>query len=118
MWLNAKKIKEISALRGLSLRTLLRQAGVSRTAYYNLVQAPTLVPSSIQKLARTLNLPMRELLSSGSIEEELYRGRLDQLNRIMRQYPKANRENIWHTLVLLEQKPIERLRGALRRAIK
>lgn len=116
MWLDPAKIKELCAAQGLSLRAILRRAGVSRTAYYSLVAAPSLLPSSAHKLARALNINASQLVSSGSPAEELYRSRLSALERIMRGNPRSNRENIWHTLVLLELRPAERLKGALRRA--
>ena len=116
MWLDAEKIKEVCAANGISLRTLLRKAGVSRSAYYHLIQSPTLIPASIHKISQALNISVRDIVTSGTLEEEQYRCRLDRLDMAMRQYPKLNRENVWHALVLLELEPIERLRGALRRA--
>jgi hypothetical protein len=35
------------------------------------------------------------------------------LQRIMRHHPHADAENVWHTLLLLELPPIERLRRGL-----
>ena len=116
MRLDVEKIKEKGLKCGLSLRSLLNQAGVSRTAYYHLTRASTLVPTSLHKIAQVLNLQVSEILLSTTPAEEQYHFRLSQLERAMRHASKANRENIWHTLILLEQKPIERLRGALRRS--
>ncbi len=115
MWLDQAKIKEICASEGLSLRELLRRAGVSRTAYYSLANAPSLLPSSVHKLAKALNLQASQVVSVGNPDEEIYRSRLASLEKIMKRHPKSNRENIWHTLVLLELPPLERLKGALRR---
>lgn len=38
-----------------------------------------------------------------------------QLDRTMAQYPEANRENVWHTLLLLEEDPWQRLNRSLKR---
>jgi hypothetical protein len=44
--------------------------------------------------------------------------RIKTLHRIMKRHPEADAENVWHTLVLLELPPIERLRRGLLRAQK
>jgi hypothetical protein len=41
--------------------------------------------------------------------------RTKQWERIRRRHPQADPDVIWQTLVLLEQPPIERLRGGLQR---
>jgi hypothetical protein len=41
-----------------------------------------------------------------------------KLQRILQRHPKADPENIWHTLLLLELPPIERLRRGLVRGQK
>lgn len=38
-----------------------------------------------------------------------------RLEEVAARHPEADPENIWHTLVLLDQEPIERLTNALRR---
>lgn len=38
-----------------------------------------------------------------------------RLEEVAARHPEADPENIWHTLVLLDQEPIERLTTALRR---
>ncbi len=44
------------------------------------------------------------------------RERLAVLERILARRPQVDRENAWHTLILLELAPIERLERALVRA--
>jgi hypothetical protein len=39
-----------------------------------------------------------------------------RLNAILKKHPEADREHVWHTLLLLEEPPIERLRRGLLRA--
>ncbi|MFH0924994.1 MAG: hypothetical protein V1872_05070 [bacterium] len=43
---------------------------------------------------------------------------LNTLEEIMRHHKNADRDNVRHTLLLLEEKPIDRLRRALIRAGK
>ena len=43
------------------------------------------------------------------------RRRTRELERILQRHPQADPQVIWQTLILLEQSPIERLRGGLRR---
>ena len=38
-----------------------------------------------------------------------------RLDYILSIHPQADRENVWHTLLLLDEEPIERLRRSLRR---
>lgn len=40
------------------------------------------------------------------------------LEKILKKHPDADPHNVWHTLILLQKKPLERLEGALRRAQK
>ncbi|RMG43220.1 MAG: XRE family transcriptional regulator [Candidatus Dadabacteria bacterium] len=118
MWLDHNTIKTLAKSRGLSLRRLLDKANISRTAYYSLVRSATLVPLSVHKLAAALGVPADRIVSTRPLEEAKYRSRLVRLENILRKYPGADRENVWHTLVLLDMPPIERLRGALRRATR
>lgn len=46
------------------------------------------------------------------------RRREELLRKVIDRYPTADKENVWHTLVLLESPPLERLEGALRRSGK
>lgn len=52
-------------------------------------------------------------------EEQAQIARIERLraecDRILEIHPDCDRENVMHTLLLLEEEPIERLRRALRR---
>jgi transcriptional regulator with XRE-family HTH domain len=51
MRFSAKRIREFAATRGLSLSAILREAGVSRTAYYSLARRTSAFPRSASRLA-------------------------------------------------------------------
>lgn len=42
----------------------------------------------------------------------------EKMKKVMTAYPEADPENVWHALILLEKKPIDRLRKALLRGQK
>ena len=44
-----------------------------------------------------------------------HRAREQAVQRVLRRHPEADPENLWHTLLLLELPPIERLRRGLLR---
>jgi transcriptional regulator with XRE-family HTH domain len=116
MRLRTESIKNQCAEAGITLAELLDRAGVSRTAYYSLAHKESVVPKSIHRLARTLDVPVSKLLE----DKEALRREMIQLaekaHGIAAKYKGANEENIRHTLILLKHEPIERLRRALRRA--
>ena len=50
--------------------------------------------------------------------EENIKKLIQQVNKICNQFPVSEKENIWHTLLLLQEKPIIRLERALTRGRK
>jgi hypothetical protein len=92
----------------MTLTALLERAGVSRTAYYSLARRASVLPGSIHALALALDVPPSDLL------EELPR-RVLEARRICEVEPRATFENVWHTLVLLDLDPVERLNRSLTR---
>jgi len=102
----------------MSLQELLIKAGVSRTAYYSLSRRENLLPGSLQKIAKTLGVPPRTLFLWE--EERIIRLRklASETDRILERHPEADRDNVWHTLLLLEENPWKRLRRGLLRARK
>lgn len=116
MKLNIHKIKKLSKDKGLSLNKLLESANVSRTAYYSLSRKESLLPSSVHAIANALGTSSKEILHDSNPELARIRIMQRKLERILKKRPKiTSRENAWHTLLLLEELPIERLRRALRR---
>lgn len=115
MQLAPKRIQEFCRAKRLSLNQLLKQAGVSKTAYYSLKRRGVVVPFTVLRLCKVLGVEPKEILSSINtdvIASLLLRERLEE---IIHQNPKADRDNVWHTLLLLQDKPITRLNRALLR---
>jgi transcriptional regulator with XRE-family HTH domain len=112
--LSSARIKKLCRSRGIGLGDLLRRAGVSRTAYYSLVRKSSILPKSADALAATLDVPPSRLIEEPDHLEKARRILL-QVDRVMSRHPEASREDVLHTLRLLELKPIERLRRGLLR---
>ena len=114
MKLDANRIRKLCRERGLTLQALLAEAGISRTAYYSLARKPSVLPASICTLAGTLGVLPSEILQEAPRVEWRTRVLLNEAKRIVAA-TGASFENVWHTLVLLEEPPIERLRRSLLR---
>ena len=114
MRFNARAVKDVARLQGLTLSEALRRAGVSRTAFYSLTRRSSAVPATVTSLARALGVPTSRLLqeSAGCVQ-----GRGVNLEREARHILSRNRRsefaNLWHTLNLLELTPAERLARSL-----
>jgi transcriptional regulator with XRE-family HTH domain len=115
MKLDAARVRALCTRRGLTIRDLLREAGVSRTAYYSQLRKESVLPVSIRALAGTLEVVPSALLDEAPAEEWHARALIRRARRILARNPGASFENVWHTLVLLEEPPVERLRRSLLR---
>jgi hypothetical protein len=115
MRLDADWIRGECVRREISLQALLHEAGVSRTAYYSLVRKDSVLPRSVCSLAGTLGVRPSALLVEAGPEEWRARAMLRKAQRIVKHNPGMSFENVWHTLVLLEEDPVERLRRSLLR---
>jgi transcriptional regulator with XRE-family HTH domain len=115
MRLSASRLRAECSRRGLSLQALLEQADVSRTAYYSLVRKESVLPGTILAIADALGLAPSELLEEPGPTERRAQALLREARNILRRNPGASFENVWHTLVLLDEHPVERLRRSLRR---
>ena len=115
MRLSPDRIKRLCARRGVSLQAFLESAGVSRTAYYSLIRRNSILPRSVLAIAGMLGVPPSSIIE----EEPAVAGRAQVLIReagsVLEHNPRATFENVWHTLVLLDEPPIERLRRSLLR---
>jgi len=115
MRLSAEKIKSLCNDRGLGLGELLDAAGVSRTAYYHLVRKDSVLPKSVLALAEALDVRPSSLVDDTDPATRRVRELLSRLDGIVAAHPGADRDNVWHTLLLLEEPPVDRLnRGLLR----
>lgn len=109
------KVRRACRKKELRLKEALESAGVSRTAYYSLVRNDSVLPKSLLALADFLDVRPGELLDATIGPELRARLLLRRVDRIMAEHPEANRDNVRHTLLLLEEPPVERLERGLSR---
>ena len=108
-------IKKLCNQKGLTLQSLLARASVSRTAYYSLVRKDSVLPASVRAIAGELGVAPSAILREAPAAEWRTRALIRQAIRIVDRHPRALFENVWHTLVLLEEPPVDRLRRSLLR---
>lgn len=118
MRLSGENIKKLCGARSLSLNALLKRAGVSKTAFYHLIYKDSVLPRSIDALAAALEVRPLALLEETDQKSRSAVKLLKTVDRIVAADPSLDRDNVRHTLLLLEEKPIERLRRSLLRARK
>ena len=116
MRLSAGQVRRLCAARGFSLQGFLEAAGVSWTAYYSLARRPSILPRSLHAMARLLDVAPSALLEEEPAAAARARELLEQARSVLAHAPRATFENVWHTLALLDEPPIERLRRSLLRA--
>lgn len=115
MKLSMEKVEYECRRRDLSLGEMLREAGVSRNAFYSLARKDYVVPLSLILIAERLHISVSALLEETDTPAERMKSLAAESERISRRHPGIDRDNIRHTLLLLREKPVERLRRALRR---
>ncbi len=116
MKIDLKQLKQSCSERGLSLSSMLEAAGVSRNAFYSLARRESVLPGSILAIAEYLQIPPSEFLIDEGSPTQQDRALLKRIEEIALRNPQADRETIRHTLILLQEEPVERLRRALQRA--
>jgi transcriptional regulator with XRE-family HTH domain len=115
MKLDPDQIKKRCKIKGLTLQELLESAAVSRTAYYSLARKDSVLPASLLAIAGELGVAPSAILREAPAAEWRTRALIRQAIRVVDQHPQASFENVWHTLVLLEEPPVDRLRRSLLR---
>ncbi|MFO7915427.1 MAG: hypothetical protein R6U43_07025 [Candidatus Krumholzibacteriales bacterium] len=115
MRLSLDKISGLCCERGINTARMLKEAGVSRNAFYHLARKDTVVPRSVVQIAEYLGVPISGLLEEAPTRSERIRDILSETERIHRKYRDTDPDNVRHTLLLLEDEPVERLRRAIRR---
>jgi len=115
MKISVEELKKLCAKRGLSLNRLLNRAGVSKNAYYSLVCKGTVLPGSVMRIAALLGVKASTFLTETEPEEASIQALLEDLETIVGRNKRVDRDNVRHTLLLLQEEPIERLRRALTR---
>ena len=116
MHLSRTAIKRLCAERRLPLGDLLRLAGVSRTAYYSLVRKDSVLPKSIDRLARALDVSSAAFLVDDIAVIARHRELRAQAEDLHHRYPESDKDVLFRTLQNLDLPPVERLRRALTRA--
>jgi transcriptional regulator with XRE-family HTH domain len=116
MKLSGTRVKHLCEKRGFGLNDLLREAGVSRTAYYSLTRKDSVLPKSVRAIARQLNVRPSFFLEEENRAEQRALAVMANVQAIMHEHPALNPDNVRHTLLLLREKPVDRLRRALLRA--
>ncbi len=115
MRINAGMLQKLYKNKGLLLKDLLEKSGVSKTAYYNILYKRRLLPGSIYDLAKVLGVGPSAFLEEENPEERRIMKLLQTIEEIMEECPGLDRDNVRHTLILLNEMPIERLRRGLTR---
>lgn len=115
MRLSLDKVEYLCRQRNEHIGEMLREAGVSRNAFYSLARKDYAVPRSLVLIAEHLEVSISALLDESGTPTERMTSLAVESDRISRRYKDADRDNIRHTLLLLNEKPVERLRRALRR---
>ena len=115
MKISMDKVEYECRRRDLNVAEMLRDAGVSRNAFYSLARKDYVVPPSLIRIAERLDISVSALLTDTDTPVERMKSLAAESERISRRYPGVDRDNIRHTLLLLDEKPVERLRRALHR---
>ena len=118
MRLATDRVRTLCARRGTNLSALLRDANVSRNAFYTLSRKPSVLPRTVRALAAGLGVQPSAFLKEDPSPVEEARLLIKQIDTIERRSKIHDRDNVRHTLLLLREKPIDRLRRALIRAQK
>lgn len=118
MKVSLQKLGRLCSERQMSLSELLVRAQVSRNAFYSLARKESVLPNSIRALAARLNVKPSAFMDEEDTRVAQSRFLLRRVNRITEKHPGIDRDNVRHMLLLLEEKPAERLRRALIRAQK
>jgi len=113
MHVSKHKLEKIMHSKGMTLKELLERAHTSKTAYYNLLYKETILPKSIHALSEVLNVRPSAFLEEMTREEKKIRYIAKRTDQILAENPGLDRENVRHTLILLQEKPINRLRRGL-----
>ena len=104
--------------QGETVSGLLSRAGVSRNAFYSLARRKSIFPHSLGAICASLGVRPDKVLTDDDRRTEEMKSLLAEADAIVRSNKGVDREDVRHTLLLLREKPIDRLRRALVRAQK
>ncbi len=111
-----EQLKELCADRSMTLSELLQSAGVSRNAFYSLARRTSILPGSIRAIANLLQVSPSSFLVDEGSDYQMGMNLVGKVEEITRRHKEVDRDNIRHTLILLQERPVQRLRRALLRA--
>ncbi len=115
MKLSLTRIESLCRQQDTSIGKMLKDAGVSRNAFYSLARKKTVVPRSLVRIADQLGVSVSKLLDESFTPTARMKNLLAETERILEKHSDTERDNVRHTLLLLDERPIDRLRRALRR---
>ena len=118
MYISKEKLDKLLKERNITLKKLLSKAGVSKTAFYHLLYKDTVLPNSIHAIAEVLGIRPSGFLEETDQEVVHIQDAARMADKIMGRQPSLDRENVRHTLLLLQEEPIQRLRRSLIRGRK
>lgn len=118
MRVSISTIKGLCKKRGITITKLLRQAKVSRNAFYSLAREETILPRSLRLIADSLKIQPMDMLTEDHPELEAMKKLLAEVDTIVSNHRGLSRDRVRHTLLLLQEEPITRLRRALIRGRK
>ena len=113
--LSIHKVESLCKQQNTGIGEMLHEADVSRNAFYSLARKKSVVPQSLIRIAEHLGVSVLDLLDETFTPTERIKFLIKETKRILKQHKDADFDNVRHTLLLLDEKPIERLRRALRR---
>ncbi len=118
MRISSEKLRTLCRDRRIQLKDLLKEAGVSRTAYYSLTRKESVLPKSVCRVAQQLGVSPSLFLVEEDEAVRRIRVLQARTGEICRRHPGCDRDVVFRTLLNLDSTPVERLRKALSRARK
>jgi len=118
MHVSTRNVKSLCRKQGLNLNQVLDETGVSRNAYYTIARKACVLPKSIVAIADRLGVSPLDILEDPGSPNQRATRLIGEVNKVKSHYPEVDEENVRHTLLLLREKPIDRLRRALTHAQK
>ncbi len=108
-------VRRLCEEQGIPLTALLQESGVSRNAFYSLARRDSVLPRSLHAVAERLGVSPSVLLQEEGTLKQQGRALQRRVATIRERHPEIDHDTIRHTLILLSEKPVDRLRRALRR---
>ena len=109
-------LMRLCAERHMPLGAALRAAAVSRTAYYSLARKDSILPKSVERLARVLGVSPTAFVADETAALVRLRELQAQAGALHRRHPGLDRDVMFRTFQNLDLPPLQRLRRALVRA--